>query len=655
MASERRRWDSNPRTREGHTLSKRADSAALALLPNLSWRGYPPGSVEHTQRASVFPAGEVMTGSCATGAREPGQARNGAAFIGIARVPQIAWSSPQSPGIVAFGLVVRKAGRYRDGGALWCTQIPGAMMGLDTEVMVVRPARWVTMAAAAAVLVSCGRGGEPGPDAASPASAVVVDSTAVTTWGEDALDWFDALEVAAANGLEHLVPFIAADLVWEERLAGDVIYGSDGWFDVHSENDAIYCGFVPSGDVAHFVSADEVMRQHVISFNLPKTVSYLDRMEISADGLRRWSQSGSVDAGRRYDRNRTDFDSWDALADRYLAFWNGTAGVESLYHEDAVVIDSLLGQTASGATAIERAAGSGAWPAVGSITIRDLPHDGGRSVHIAPALPDEHAPADGQAGLDELRLVLDADDGTGCPGAMVVALGAGDGRVRWERRYHDVDAVRRCHEPASLRPGWWEGLAIPGHVHRERTGTVTYADATIEILNGTPELAPFVEWGFRRFDDAGLAVPRVASVTFLHAHRACHNLAGAAASTDNGADITLCRTADDICGDEACRTWPARHRQLLLHELAHPWLDDHADDRTRSEFLELIGLPHWWEPGDPWEERGVEWAAHAIAWGLMADPVDIAPELDTTCEERIAGFHILTGTDPAVACDAGTS
>ena len=28
----RRGWDSNPRTREGHTLSKRADSAALAPL-----------------------------------------------------------------------------------------------------------------------------------------------------------------------------------------------------------------------------------------------------------------------------------------------------------------------------------------------------------------------------------------------------------------------------------------------------------------------------------------------------------------------------------------------------------------------------------------------------------------------------------------------
>ena len=44
------------------------------------------------------PPGEVTVGSCATGAREPGQDREVAAFIGTARVPQIAWPSPQPAG-----------------------------------------------------------------------------------------------------------------------------------------------------------------------------------------------------------------------------------------------------------------------------------------------------------------------------------------------------------------------------------------------------------------------------------------------------------------------------------------------------------------------------------------------------------------------------
>jgi len=38
----------------------------------------------------------VTTGPCAMGAREPGQDRKVAAFIGIVRVPQTVWSSPQS-------------------------------------------------------------------------------------------------------------------------------------------------------------------------------------------------------------------------------------------------------------------------------------------------------------------------------------------------------------------------------------------------------------------------------------------------------------------------------------------------------------------------------------------------------------------------------
>ena len=45
---------------------------------------------------------EVVIGSCATDAREPGQDRKVAAFIGIVCVPQIAWSSPHSARSLPF-------------------------------------------------------------------------------------------------------------------------------------------------------------------------------------------------------------------------------------------------------------------------------------------------------------------------------------------------------------------------------------------------------------------------------------------------------------------------------------------------------------------------------------------------------------------------
>ena len=64
-----------------------------------------PGS---TACAARFLGSEVAVGSCATGARESGQARDGAAFIGIAGVPQIAWPSPHSPRTVTS----QYGGRY---------------------------------------------------------------------------------------------------------------------------------------------------------------------------------------------------------------------------------------------------------------------------------------------------------------------------------------------------------------------------------------------------------------------------------------------------------------------------------------------------------------------------------------------------------------
>ncbi len=63
--------------------------------PGLRSTRYPAGNLEPL---ALFPVSEVTVGSCAMDAREPGQTRNGAAFIGIVCVPQIAWPPPQSPG-----------------------------------------------------------------------------------------------------------------------------------------------------------------------------------------------------------------------------------------------------------------------------------------------------------------------------------------------------------------------------------------------------------------------------------------------------------------------------------------------------------------------------------------------------------------------------
>jgi hypothetical protein len=523
-----------------------------------------------------------------------------------------------------------------------------------------RSSRWTAVVVTVGLVVACAGEGEP---AATPMPTTAATGTSMATaeeaaspttlapvsggealWGEEALAWIDALEAAAENGLEHLPPFIAPDLVWEDRIEQELIHGAANWFDARVERD-LFGLFLPRDDAAYLVSADEVLRKQTIDYD-PKPVSFLDLMEIGPNGLEQWTRSASVDAGRWYDHRRLDWDRYDALADRYLAVWNGSADVDvaSVYDMDAVVADTLLGEEVSGQDAIGRSIASGAWPEIGLMSVLDDPDGVGRAVYIAP---DD---AEGM-GPDGLWLLLDVDDGSGCPGRMGVTLELDGDLVRREHRFHDIESMRRCYEPAQLRPGWWDGLEIPEPVFRERTGTVTYADMTIEILNGAPELAAFVEWGLSRFDDAGLEVPHVASVTFMRAHAACYNLGGTAQRSEQGANITLCRSVDDICLDEACQTSAPRHRQLLLHELAHPWLDEHTNDAVRAEFLDLVGLTAWWDPSDAWRNRGVERAADAIAYGLMDDPVDIEPELATTCEERLAGFRVLTGADPMNRCD----
>ena len=115
VPSQRRGWDSNPRRVAPHTLSKRADSAALAPLPGsarvaVTARLAPPQAQRH-------PPGEVTVGPCATGVRESGQDREVAAFNGSARVPQAAWPSPHSAGarVVSSAARLGRVARARCG------------------------------------------------------------------------------------------------------------------------------------------------------------------------------------------------------------------------------------------------------------------------------------------------------------------------------------------------------------------------------------------------------------------------------------------------------------------------------------------------------------------------------------------------------------
>ncbi len=89
----RRGWDSNPRSLAGHTISNRADSAALAPLPEprryrLAWS---PGTAGPPSDGPRRARARAAAGFCATGPREPSQGREAAALSEPSRVPQGTW------------------------------------------------------------------------------------------------------------------------------------------------------------------------------------------------------------------------------------------------------------------------------------------------------------------------------------------------------------------------------------------------------------------------------------------------------------------------------------------------------------------------------------------------------------------------------------
>jgi hypothetical protein len=48
----------------------------------------------------------------------------------------------------------------------------------------------------------------------------------------------------------------------------------------------------------------------------------------------------------------------------------------------------------------------------------------------------------------------------------------------------------------------------------------------------------------------------------------------------------------------------------------------------------------------PWADRGVEYAADVIAWGLIEEPIDMVRIGRPSCDELSAAFRLLTMVEP---------
>ena len=86
----------------------------------------------------------------------------------------------------------------------------------------------------------------------------------------------------------------------------------------------------------------------------------------------------------------------------------------------------------------------------------------------------------------------------------------------------------------------------------------------------------------------------------------------------------------------------------LLHEMAHAWLAQHLTTATRTAFLEHASLTTWWDAEVRWHERGVEYAAETLAWGLMDRRLRMVRIGDPTVDHLETGYRLLTGAEPIV-------
>lgn len=168
----------------------------------------------------------------------------------------------------------------------------------------------------------------------------------------------------------------------------------------------------------------------------------------------------------------------------------------------------------------------------------------------------------------------------------------------------------------------------------------------IEVYNGSERLEHLLEGAIRRFSGAGLSEPVLDSVTYEQG-RACAERSGRVLDADGQRRMFVCIYESDLCPNlGSCDVPSSSSRVATLHELGHVWMLDNVDTTTQSELLSLSGRTTWLGTDVLWVDRGVEYAADVIAWGLLEEEVDMVRIRSTWRDELTAAFCLLTGSSP---------
>lgn len=455
-------------------------------------------------------------------------------------------------------------------------------------------------------------------------------------WGEEAVAYLDALSGA---------------------LTRDDFYGV---LDFYSPGAEVYIGRTgfSRGRIVTFLNRGPRLDQELLAVHLgdedalrlvwwPGSSTHGAGVSYFEDGLIThetfYDDVGAIRTGLR--ASEAVIGPYEDVYDEFAAAWSsGDPGrVEALYHPEAVLSRPLMGDEATGRAEIARLAldSPASWVPLPLIDVG--PEDRSEfALYLGPL----HFGSDPQKAVGVYRKELPG----GCTVQTAVRWEFADGLIVDERRYPEIDSFRRCTS-GDLPGGWWTGLDLPDPRDQVITGTIETPQQEIAIRNGTERLDALARWGFGRYEDAGLAEPRIATVTF-EPSRSCRDLSGRVIEEDGSRHLFLCLHDHELCsGDAGCERPVLQARIGALHELAHAWILDRTDDATRNEFLEATGLETWNDTSVPWQLRGSEYAAEVLAWGLLDELVPMVRIGNPECSELTEAFQILTGTTPLVTPD----
>jgi hypothetical protein len=337
---------------------------------------------------------------------------------------------------------------------------------------------------------------------------------------------------------------------------------------------------------------------------------------------------------------------YEDLYERFAEVWNGdgTAALADLYHPNVTIHDPLNVADTRG---LDRLEATRDW--VESIETMPLSSVTVTGPRTGPAV----FPGPSPFGTDPERAVglYQVTYSRDCVGELAVVWTLAEGLVVDEVRLWGVGSFAECHR--AMPEGWWSGLSLPGPSDERVTGVIEAADGhEIAVHNGTPLLEGLITAGLARFSVANLEQPRFDSVTF-EPSRNCETRSGRLLQENGSRDIFMCLYESDVCpGGGECVEPPLNVRGNVLHELGHAWILDNVDSTEQERLLEVSGREVWQSADVPWSERGVEYAAEVIAWGLLDETEPMVRIGRPSCDELEMAYEALTGTTPALRDDA---